>query len=125
MRSTVHQTALYAEVFLDEGIASYGKFVHDGTKPHEIRAKNKQALHFVMGGKSWFVPKRPYIGNKIKNPYWAKLKEQGANISFKGHVNHPGTKPDQFLYNAATAKTDEVLKTINTAIDTAYRKAGV
>lgn len=31
--------------------AEYAPFVEFDTKPHEIRAKNKQALSFMMGGK--------------------------------------------------------------------------
>ena len=51
--------------YYDEGLAPHGDYVLMGTRPHEIRAKNKKAL---------------------KTPYGA----------FK-RVNHPGTKPNDFL----------------------------
>lgn len=51
--------------YWDEGIAPHGIYVLAGTKPHEIRPKNKKAL---------------------KTPYGAFKK-----------VNHPGTKPNDFL----------------------------
>lgn len=51
--------------YFDEGIAPHGIYVLAGTRPHEIRAKNKKAL---------------------KTPYGAFKK-----------VNHPGTKPNDFL----------------------------
>jgi hypothetical protein len=125
IRAIVHPSGLYGEILLDEGVAKYGKYQHDGTRPHEIRAKGKQALHFVSGGSSWFVPKKPYIGNGIKNPFWLKLREQGANVSFKGHVNHPGVKKDQFLYKALELKTPQVQKTLEEAVQSAYEKAGL
>ena len=110
---------------LDSGVAPYGKYQHDGSKPHEIRAKDSKALHFVMGGKNWFVPKKPYIGPKIKNPFWLKLSKEGVNVSFKGHVDHPGIKPDQFLYRAFNRNKDAIVKRIEAALASAYRKAGL
>ena len=50
-------------------LTPYAIFVHDGTKPHEIRPKNKKAL---------------------KTPFGARKK-----------VNHPGTKANPYLQNAA------------------------
>ncbi len=50
-------------------LAPYARFVHNGTKAHEIRAKNKKAL---------------------KTPFGARKK-----------VNHPGTKANPYLQNAA------------------------
>ncbi len=52
---------------------NYAAAVHDGTRPHLIRAKNKKALAFKKGGKTVFVKQ----------------------------VNHPGTKPNPFLFRAA------------------------
>lgn len=125
IRAIVHPTGLYGVILLDEGICKYGKWQHDGTPPHEIRANGKKALHFVSGGVSWLVPKKPYIGNKIKNPFWAKIQSQGSAVSFKGHVDHPGIKKDQFLYKAFESKRESVQKILEEAIATAYQKAGL
>ena len=51
----------------------YGVFVHEGTQPHIILPRNKKVLRWSDGNK--FI--------------------------FSKSVVHPGTKPDQFLYNAA------------------------
>lgn len=53
----------------------YGEYVHDGTPPHKIRPRDRKKLRWVDGGA--FV--------------------------FAGEVNHPGTDPDPFIYNAADA----------------------
>lgn len=52
---------------------SYAYAVHQGTHPHQIAAKNAQALHF----------------------FW-----HGAGVFFV-NVNHPGTKPQPWLWRAA------------------------
>lgn len=57
---------------------SYAYFVHQGTHPHEIVASGKSALHF-------FWPKAP----------------GGAGWAFYKHVNHPGTRPQPWLWESA------------------------
>lgn len=49
--------------------ANHASFVKDGTPPHEIRAKNAKALRFDAGGA----------------------------IRFAKSVQHPGTKPNDFV----------------------------
>ena len=68
----VDKTEMEATVSLDESVASYAPWVHDGTKPHQILPRAKKALRWTSGGK--FV--------------------------FAKSVWHPGTKKDQFLYAA-------------------------
>jgi hypothetical protein len=51
---------------------NYAWFVHEGTKPHVIRPRNKKALKFKVGGRTIIVSK----------------------------VNHPGTKSRPFLRTA-------------------------
>lgn len=63
---------LVGEVYLDTNVAPYAKFVHEGTKAHSIFPKNKRSLRFVSNGR----------------------------FAFTKHVMHPGTKKDQFLYEA-------------------------
>jgi HK97 gp10 family phage protein len=53
--------------------APYAGFVHDGTKPHVIEARNAQALRFV--GRS-------------------------GQYVYRRRVNHPGTSPRPFLERA-------------------------
>jgi hypothetical protein len=100
VQQDVEQSGLSGKVWLEESVAPYGKYVHDGTKPHVIRPKNKAALFFVKGGQKWFVPKQAYGEGGYLREVWRDLKNAGANIVGKGYVNHPGTKPDPFLFQA-------------------------
>lgn len=50
----------------------YAEWVHDGTRPHRIEARNKKALRFRMGGRIVIVKA----------------------------VDHPGTRPRPFLDRA-------------------------
>lgn len=52
--------------------ASHARFVNDGTRPHEIRARNARALRFVMNG----------------------------SVMFRARVMHPGTAPRPFMMAA-------------------------
>lgn len=65
-----------------------GKFIREGTKPHTITAKNARALRFEVGGQVVVVPK----GGGFKSHY-----RDGVLWSGKGFVDHPGTKPNDFL----------------------------
>lgn len=61
---------------VDTGVtahAPYAAAVHEGSRPHIIRARNASVLHFKIGGRDIFVPE----------------------------VRHPGTRARPFLRNAA------------------------
>lgn len=58
----------------------YSADIEYGTKPHEIQAKTAKALHFKKDGKDVFVKK----------------------------VQHPGTKPNPVMRNAAKAVQEQV-----------------
>ena len=96
----VDESGLSGIVFLDENIASYGKYQHDGAKPHVIRPKNKGALFFLKGGQKFFVPKHARGEGGYLTEYWRDRKNEGAVVVAKGYVNHPGIKPDKFLNKA-------------------------
>lgn len=57
----------------DSQVAPHARFVHDGTRPHVILPKDRKVLR-------WPVPGR---------------------FAFARKVNHPGTKPDTWLVDAA------------------------
>ena len=61
-----------------DGDAPYAPYVHEGTKPHLIKPKNKKAL-------SWKGAKHP-----VKS------------------VKHPGSKPNPFLLRAAQKTAPEI-----------------
>jgi hypothetical protein len=86
-----------ASIFLDTGVAYYAGYVHGGTRPHEIVAKNKKSLLFTSYGRNVFRKK----------------------------VFHPGTKPDEFLFEAGRALKDKILADIKMATLDAVSAAGV
>jgi len=83
--------------YLDEDRAYYGKWVHDGTKPHIIRPRNKKVLRWATGRGKWAYAK------------WA---------------NHPGTKPDQFLYEAGRLSQDNINEIFAQYTNRAIKEAG-
>ena len=85
----VDPSEMIATVQLNENVAPYAPFVHDGTRPHLILPRAKQALRWVRNGKFVFSKK----------------------------VHHPGTKPDQFLYEAGTAAVPAINLIFARALD--------
>ena len=83
-----------AEVYIDNNVAPYGPFVHEGTRAHEIFPKGKQVPRWVPNGGNGFV--------------------------FAKRVFHRGTKPDQFLYealdNSREAVHDMFSKAVNVSL---------
>lgn len=67
---------------------SYGPFVREGTKPHEISANAAKSLHFFVGGKEIFCQ----------------------------HVHHPGNKPNHYPERATEkvrSELDRIVAGIN------------
>lgn len=63
-------------VLRESATARHAKYVHDGTGPHEIRARNAKALRF----------------------YWPRA----GRVVYFARVQHPGYKGNPFLRNAIT-----------------------
>ena len=74
-----NQTANQASMMVGP-TSPYALFVHQGTKPHEIRPKNAKAL------------------------FW-----EGARHPVR-HVKHPGTRPQPFVDQAVASKGPEAAK---------------
>ena len=72
IRIESRRTLTLRSVYTVGSDVDYAQMVHDGTKAHAIRARNKKALRFRMGGR-WVVV----------SAVW-----------------HPGTKPRPFLDQA-------------------------
>jgi hypothetical protein len=106
-------------IYLELGLAPYAAAIHDGSRPHKIYAKNKKALAFTKGGKTIMVPKNPHKmpgylvdGNGDSNVVWSQ----------KGYVDHPGTKPDRFLYEAAQRGQKNLINELNKGVARAIAK---
>lgn len=67
----------------------YAVFVHQGTKAHDITPRHKSVLR------------------------WA----DGAGFNFAKRVKHPGTRPDQFLYQAADEMESKIQSRFQSALE--------
>ena len=76
------------EIGHDPQRAPHAIFVQLGTRPHEIRPKNKKALRWSGGGKFFFA----------------------------GKVNHPGYIGDAYLINAATLAVREFSRILDESL---------
>lgn len=75
----------------------YAQYVHEGTRRHKIRIRHKRSLRWPAGD----------------------------GVRFAKSVNHPGTAPDQFLYEAAAAQEKHVQEVLSKSVEEALRKAGL
>jgi hypothetical protein len=82
--------------YLHEGTGKYGK----GHGEYRIQAKNKKTLHWVSGGKEYFVKKGLYI-------------------------THPGIKPDPFLYRAFNRQKPFIIARMKAAVSRVFQMAGL
>ena len=71
----------------------YGVYVHEGTKPHVILPKQKRVLRW----------------------------NDGNGFIYSRRVMHPGTKPDQFLYNAADKEAPLIQSRFENALEKVIR----
>ena len=79
------------------GAVNYAAAVHEGTKPHVIKAKDAQALRIPTGG----------------------------GFFFRKSVRHPGTAPRAFMTEAADAVAPTIPTTIRAYIAGAIRRSGL
>lgn len=72
----VGPTGRYVDVVAGvPGLTTYLGYHHDGTPPHQIRARRRKTLRFISGGR----------------------------VVFRVRVNHPGTRGTRFLTRALDA----------------------
>ena len=93
----IDMSKLQGTIEISNLIAPYGKFVHEGTRPHDIYAKNKKLLRFV-------------VGNRFVSTH---------------KVHHPGTKPDQFLYESAERSRGKINEIFLRHNNQAIKEAGL
>lgn len=99
MRGTVVSTPdrISVDVGAGGGRLQYARAVHDGSVPHIIRAKSRQALRFVRGG----------------------------DFVFRRQVRHPGTRPRPFLDQAVEQNAELIERTMTAAAQLAFVRAGL
>lgn len=89
------------EVGHDQQVAPYAKHVIWGSKAHEIRARNRQALSYAKDGIVWFWfgPKPKAEQARIRA--WVRIKRgSNARVMFRW-PKHPGYKGDNWLQRSA------------------------
>lgn len=94
MESEVTDGGFHGVVFLNERKADYGPCVHEGSRAHVIRPRNKRVLRWP--GKGGFV--------------------------FSKISHHPGYKGDPFLYDALDDNSAEIDKIFDEEIENAVNQ---
>lgn len=101
---TVNAEAMEAQVYLDQSVAFYGLFIHDGTG-------------------TWGPDGEPYpIVPKAKA--WLRFVGKDGKVYFSKKVMHPGIRPDKFLYDAAAAQESNVQAIFAKAYDDLAARLG-
>lgn len=90
-------------VFIDTRTAPYAKYVVYGTRPHKIEPVNKQVLKFSVDK---FIRQRDKMGRFTKK---LDTIRNGTDV-YSAYVNHPGSKPHDFLTKAFNAKHSFIIK---------------
>lgn len=88
-------------VFIDTRTAPYAKYVVYGTRPHRIEPVNAKSLKFGVDN---FIRKRDKMGR------FTKKVEIVKKDVYSKYVNHPGSKPHDFLTKAFNAKHSFIIK---------------
>ncbi len=73
----------------------YGLYVREGTKPHEIRPKNKRALRFMMDDRVVFALRVKHPGTKA-NPYHKRVLAR-LMPDIQAIVNQMGAKITAYI----------------------------
>ena len=94
VQSEVTDGGFRGVVSLNEGVAGYGPCVHEGSRAHVIRPRNKRVLRWP--GKGGFV--------------------------FSKISHHPGYKGDPFLYDALYDNSAEIDKIFDEEIENAVNQ---
>ena len=116
---------------LSPSVASYGHWVHTGTRPHDISPKNKRALRWATFiGINKGISAEAYKKMRMTSGYNYETGKdsrfrRGTEFAFAKHVHHPGTKPDEFLYEAAARSRMEINAIFGRHTQEALRKAGL
>lgn len=61
----------------------YAEMVHDGTRPHEIRPRTKQALKFTIGGQVVFARVVHHPGTRARPFLDRALREETAGRNYR------------------------------------------
>ena len=94
----------------------YAMAVEYGSRPHDIKPREKKALAFSVGG-----TKGRYVTTKSGKRRYQKGKPGEPVVV--GRVKHPGTKPQPFLEPAFIVGGKVAQKNVDAAVNAALAKA--
>ena len=94
----------------------YAMAVEYGTRPHDIKPREKKVLRFEVGG-----TRGGYVTSKSGKRYWKKGK--AGEPVFAKRVKHPGTKAQPFLEPAFMAGGRVAKREFDRAVGRAMEKA--
>jgi hypothetical protein len=92
--------------------APYAKYVHDGTPPHDIVAKNKKVL--AVSIRHWKGTANPYGSGRLPC-----LSKDGNYVILGKRIHHPGYRGNPYL----TGPVERNLPVFTTRIQTAVAAA--
>jgi hypothetical protein len=100
-------TLTNGSVYLDEGVAKYGIYQHEGTGLYGDKGK-----YIEISPKNWTTLRWP-------NP------TGGGLIYAKRVLKNPGVKGDPFLYKAADNRADKINLIFNNRVSIGIRESGL
>jgi hypothetical protein len=104
------------------GGVRYAEFVHDGTRPHIIRAraaKGDQVVVRMTNG----VASASLRRDKRPNPH-LRFVGRGGSFVFRKEVHHPGTAPRPYMLDAIERNEEFAERVIAQATTLAFVRAG-
>lgn len=120
--------SMFGEIFIDEKIAPYGKYVHEPTgiygpkhRKYLIAPKNKKMLRwarFIDGAK-------PISVSQYKNMRKGKYRKGEHGFVLSKKVMHPGSAADQFIYIAAQRQREWINDIFARHTQSAIKEAGL
>lgn len=100
----------YVNVYIDNSVAPYGKWVHNGARPHIIKAKRAKKLVFY-----WERMGKTFVGSKVFHP--------GIGHRANGYTN-ANKMPDDFIDRAYRMSRKEINNIFRTHMNKAIQKGG-
>lgn len=104
--------------FTSSAVQPLGKWIVGGTRRHRIYPRNKGSLYFFWGkvGMYTVVPKEG-SGIFARHGHGFTGKAYGKFWVGKGYVNHPGTKPNDYIERTYDRWVDEMGNEIDKVAD--------
>ena len=101
----------YVNVYIDNSIAPHGKWVHNGARPHIIRAKRAKKLVFY-----WERMGKKFVGPQVSHP--------GIGNRAGGYTNSD-RMPDDFIERSYRMSRKEINNVFRMHMNQAIQRSGI